>query len=752
MSENQKLVKKVSINGIDKQFAEQAELYVHGDIRPNSRLNLALYNFLNTKNGKYRTDRIRNIGEPPNLLDSSLVEISRREIEKYLYDKSFFNAKVKSEITAKDKKAYIVFTAEPGPSFHINKFSYDIPDTAVRKLYDLNHSQFSTISEGSRYDGDSLRNESKEINDLLKSKGYYDYVQQYVRFELDSTLYSSKVNVKLILENPADLQAHKVYYFNDTKFVIKSSNGETKNLTADSVVVDSQYTFIDFSEKFKPKPIVRYVFLKKGDKYDLEKKNLTYDRLYNLNVFRSVNIDFVKTSDSTGLDAVIEAIPLKRLSNRIEGEFTFNSGRSGFNIGNTYTNRNVFGGGEQFDLRIRYGLLFNSNKALGKIFNRDVQVGANLIFPRLLVPFNTDRIGKNGIPHTTISSSLQIFDQIDAFRSRLFINSITYDWVETPSRIHSFTPVNVEYRNGKLDDAFKEDLRSKGYELYIRTNDRQYFNLGSLYTFTLNNNKLLSYDNFLYFRSSNDFGGNSLNLVAKALNLPRNSENVRTFMGLPYLRYAKTEADLRWYKSLGAERQFIARINPGFAVPFGQDEELPFEKNFYAGGSSGIRAWQARTLGPGNYNRGEALPDATTRRNFTNLDQLGEIKVEGNLEYRFKIVNNFFGSKLKGATFADFGNVWRIEETASNPEGEFKLNRFMKQFAIGAGAGLRFDVDYFIFRFDVGVKIKDPQFDGQDQWVIKEIFNKSFKDEYFETHNPESYRFLQYNFGIGLPF
>jgi outer membrane protein insertion porin family len=748
LSEDQKLVRRVKITGIDRQFTEQANLYIQRDIMPNSRLNLALYNFFNTKNGEYRTDRIRAIGEAPNLLDSSSVEISRRELEKFLFDKGFFKATVKSDVTVKDKKAYIAFIAQPGPSFSIRNFTYVIPDSAVEQLYEQNRPSFTRISTGTRYDGDSLRHESRQIAGLLQRNGYYEYKEQYVRFTVDTNLRDSAANVKMFLDNPANQPRHKVYHINTTSMLVRDSRGRLLGIP-DTAVVDSQYHFTDYSHRVDAKDALRYNYIKSGDRYNIDKKNLTYDRLFDLNIFKTIKIDYAKGSDSLTLNASIDATPMKRLSNRVEGEYTFNSRGSGFNVGNTYTNRNVFGGGEHLDFRVRYGLLFTSGiqGSLSERLSRDMQFGVNLTFPRLLVPFNTEKLGKNGIPHTTISTSFQVFDQLDAFSSRLFINSLTYDWVETRTKLHSFTPINVEYRKGILNDAFEETLRRQGYFLYIATNDRQYFNLGSLYNFTYNANKLLTYENFYYLRSFLDVAGNTLSLLANTL------KDDGSIFGLPYLQYAKTEQDFRIYRSLGGERQFVTRINPGIIYSYGNtgSRELPFEKNFYAGGTTGIRAWQARTLGPGNYNR-DTLQSDTVRRNLTNLDQLGELKFEGNLEYRFKILNNFFGSKLKGAAFTDFGNVWRIREAQSNPGGEFKLKKIFDQIAIGAGAGLRFDVEYFIFRVDVGVKIKDPQFRGSDQWVIKRFFDRDFKDEYARTHSPDTYRFLQYNFGIGLPF
>jgi outer membrane protein assembly factor BamA len=753
-------VKKVEITGVDKQFKETALTFVQSDIRSNSRLNLALYNTFNTRDGKYRTDKVKAIGEAPHLLDSSLVEISRVQIEKFLATKGFFNATVKSEIEVKDKQATIKFIANQGPEFKFRKIEYQIEDSIVSEIYEKNRESFSRIREGNRFDSDSLALEREQIYRMMKKNGYFDYVRQYVRFDVDSNLSDSQADVKLFLSNPEGKFAHQVYTINNSQITIRTSEGKFEGLKADTLQLDSQFRFIDYTGKFNPRPIKKYIFLKKDEVYNIENEELTYDRLYDLNIFRNLKIDYTKASDSTNkLNPRYDISPLKRMSNRIEGEYTFNSGRNGFNIGNTYTNRNLFGGAELLEVKAKYGVLFDATsdrKILDRVFSRDLQLGINLILPKLLVPFRIPDIGKNGMPRTTISSSMQSFDQRAAFRSRVFINSITYDWVETKSKLHSFTPINIEFRKGVLDPVFRDSLLQRGFGLYVKTNDRRFFNLGSQYAFTYNANRLENYNNFLFFRGTVDLAGNSLGILDKLVKFKKDADGFRTIFGLPYQQYVKTEVDLRYYRYFGGDKQFVARLNPGIGFAFGNSDQLTFEKNFFAGGSSGVRAWQARTLGPGNYNRAVLGTDGkadTLRGNLRNLDQLGEIKLEGNLEYRFKIANNVMGAKVKGATFTDFGNIWRRKESVENPGGEFKFNQLFNQLAVGVGAGLRFDLNYFVFRLDAGVKVKDPQFIGSEQYVLKYFFNKKeFKDNYANTHRPDVYRFVQYNFGIGMPF
>ena len=254
--------------------------------------------------------------------------------------------------------------------------------------------------------------------------------------------------------------------------------------------------------------------------------------------------------------------------------------------------------------------------------------------------------------------------------------------------------------------------------------------------------------------------------IGKAFNTPRDTLGNHTIFGYAFAQYTKFEVDLRLYHSFGGERQFILRFNPGVGIPYGNSNQLIFEKNFYAGGANDMRAWLPRTLGPGQFNRattyGPAGTDAvptigdTLRTRLKYIDQFGEIKLITNAEYRFKVANNFFGSKLKGALFMDAGNVWRLKKQADNPNGEFKFSNILSSSAMDIGAGLRFDVSFFVFRLDAAFKFKDPQFNGSDQWVLLNHANELFHDGPFKTkfikENRETYNFMQLNFGIGMPF
>jgi len=754
LEENQYLVTQVDINGISPKLKENAEMYVANEIRPNSALYLTFYNIFNTKDGRYKTDKIKNVGEAPRILDSAMVDLSATQIERFLQTKGYFNAQVSSQIEFKNKKAKVNFNAIPGQPYLFNTISREVEDPQVDSIYQREVSPKSLIKKGNQYNSADLFAERELLHNKMRQAGYYDYLRQYMRVGLDTIGLTNKANIAIQVTNPDSVTKHQIYHIDQLYINVQNEDDDLSN--PPKKIIDSLrgITYTDYTGNFRLRPIARYAFLRSKEKYNVRNEELSYDRLYEMNGFRSVKINYEK-KDSAKLDVYYNLVPRPTMSNQMEGEYTFSSGMSGFNLGNTFSHRNVFGGSETIEVKMRYGVLFDSRlpgNLTDKIFNTDFQIGVNLSFPTLLTPFRVRSVGRYGLPKTTFSSSLQLFFQDQTYANRYFINSVNYLWYQATNKMHSFTPIVIEYRDGRLNDEFRDKLIDQGYELYVRSNNRRYFGLGSQYAFTYNSTKLTTQSNFNYFRGALDLSGNLLSVIGNLMDFTKDDQGSRLVFGVPYLQYIKGELDYRWYRHLGGNKQFVFRLNAGVAVPYGNNSSLLiFEKSFFAGGMNGIRAWQARTLGPGAYNRENT--DEAVRLNLRNLDQLGELKLETNAEYRFRLLNNFFGAKLNGATFLDAGNVWRLRKDYLNPDGEFKAEKFLSQIALGTGFGLRVDLDYFIIRLDAGLKLKDPQFTGSDQWVIKHFFSANdFKENYYNTHRPDRYNFIQYNFGVGMPF
>jgi outer membrane protein insertion porin family len=766
LNNNQALVRKITIKGVDKEFSEAAATYVDKGQQPNNYLNLQFY-YLFSKNGK------KDIGEPPAILDSGLVEFSRIQIERFLQSKGYLKVKVADTIKVVKKKAELIFTAVEGPLFRIRKIQDSIYDKKVKDLYMVNRPRFSHVQPGGRFDTDSLAYDRDEFYLIMKRNGYYDFYRQYINFAYDSTFRSSVVDITMTIDNPIGKTAHTVYTINNTLITVANSSGRTRSKTdtllkADTVQVDSQFRYVDFSHKFKPQAIIDYIYQRKGQIYDIDKQTLTTSRLSELNVFRNVpNPTYTKLSDSTNrLNTKIDIVPLKQMSDRVEGEFLFNGGRFGYNLGNTFTDRNVFKRAAILQIKTNWSVLFdNSSNQTNPngIENQDLRLGASLIYPTIISPFDFPTLGKYGVPHTTFSTNYQLFYQKGLVQRTSFINSITYDFAETGRKLHTITPIDIEYSKGTIDPIAQQELLSKNLYAYSYLIGRTIFTTGSQYTFQYNTIELNSFSNFTYFRGSLDIGGNVLSLLSRVFNTPRDTSGKRTFLGYPFSQYAKGEIDLRIYRSFGGERQLIFRVNPGLGVPYGNsaDNGLIFEKNFYTGGANDMRAWLPRTLGPGQFNRatfyGTGAGADSVRNRLKYLDQFGEVKLITNLEYRYKLVDNFFGSKLKGAVFIDAGNVWRLNKQPNDPNVEFRVDNILQSSAMDIGTGLRFDLGFFVFRLDAAFKFKDPQFNGSDQWVLIDHFNElfhtgPFKNNYRLTNSGDTYNFMQLNFGIGMPF
>ncbi|HXD91995.1 MAG TPA: BamA/TamA family outer membrane protein, partial [Bacteroidia bacterium] len=401
-----------------------------------------------------------------------------------------------------------------------------------------------------------------------------------------------------------------------------------------------------------------------------------------------------------------------------------------------YQNRNIFKGSELLEIKLKGGLIAQKNFEADNVNNTSiipflkgfntVQFGPelNLNFPKPLFPFTLIKFYKNAAPKTILSTSFN-FQQNSLYSRGL--TSLSYGVLFNGKRYikHGIIPFEANFIKAYLSDGFSQQLiNSKN--LFLSTSFKSHVTTVSRYTFTYNNqiNTTASqYKTFSYFKADLESSGNILRGLYNVTDQPKNALGQYTILNVPFAQFLRFDLDYRVYKSVRKLGRFVYRISGGMGYAMQNLNALPYEKSFYGGGPNDIRAWQARSLGPGSSK--SSLSDPY-------YDKIGDIQIEMNFEYRFKIYK-----WLNGAYFIDAGNIWLRQKDINRPNAEFAFNRFYKEFAVGTGIGLRADFSFFILRIDGAYKTIDPSQDEGQRFV----FGKYRFDKLFNL-----------NFGIGYPF
>src|SRR5690606_26660816 len=263
------------------------------------------------------------------------------------------------------------FFADPDSVFRIGQITSNFDNAYIKQIYDQKVVPAAKLQTGIPYNVNDLAEIRESLYESLRNEGYYDYLRQYMRVAVDTNQTPQRADIDVQVNIP-DSTSLQVYTINDVSLKIHNYDGKNTNATT---VQDSiqGIAFTDYSRRYRLKPISRYMFLRKRNTYSLQNENLSYDRLYEMNGFRSVKISYEKEEGNL-LNVNYEVLPRPLMSNQIEGEYTFSSGMSGFNIGNTFSHRNIFGGSELLEIKLKYGVLFDprlTGKLSDKIFNND---------------------------------------------------------------------------------------------------------------------------------------------------------------------------------------------------------------------------------------------------------------------------------------------------------------------------------------------------------------------------------------------
>ncbi|MBB3696392.1 BamA/TamA family outer membrane protein [Flammeovirga yaeyamensis] len=673
---------------------------------------------------------MRSAGEPPSYFDIESSESAAKSIQRYLVTKGYLNAKVSYHYDTLQTEPYVfvreVFTVKENKPWMINKLVYDVKDREVLNFI-MTYNKKSILKEKTQYSETKLQNERNRITKLLKNNGYFDFNTNYIKYEVDTNKTHLKVDVKLIIDSPADKDTHTKYYIKD--IVVETDPND--KVASDSTEYDD-ITYIQHSKKYKEKILNGKMALKESKPFNESLTNDTRFFLSQMDAFKFVNIEYVKQGEDS-LNANIYTSSFNKYQYAFETGLNVSRSLPGPFASISLKSRNIFRGAESLEFRGRFSLEAQASvtESSDELYN-GTEYGFSTILkvPRPLIPFSAKL---NDLYYYRTAKTKILSDVAYVSRpeyTRLNIKGqFGYEWRNRKEDLFEFSLADLNViRTPFLSNDFRvrlQQLAEQGNTLHYSF-DNSFVTSSHLSMSRMRGNYVTGTSKASYIKLFGEVGGNFLDIVNDWTGSQPGS-----IYGLRYYKFYKLYFDLRRVVPIGEKKKhiFASRIHMGVAKSYGEVDALPYEKYFFSGGGNSNRAWRPRRLGPGSY-----TPPQRENGTFDySYEQPGDMIMEFNVEWRYKI-----SRLLQWAFFIDASNVWLLEEDQTRPGGNFEFSRFWKEFGIGAGVGARLDFSFLIIRLDVGTKIFDPA-------------------------RQEGYRFIagydflgkgttEFNIGIGYPF
>lgn len=676
-----------------------------------------------------------NIGEPPVVLDSILVDKSARQMGIFMFNKGYFENVTGYEINKVPgkKKAKVIYTLYPGPRYTIDSISIAIRTLSVENEVKKISSE-TLVKVGDPYDATVLDKERDRIVDHLRNWGYFAFPKERIHFEADTNSAEKTVSLHMRIDDRVYETRDSVYTKPYHPWVISRVTFDDQySLELDRVPFSDSTTFDTYEFLYRDsvsnlteRVPVDATHFRPGEIYKQNEVKDSYRHLVGLRIFQSIDVSFKPDPRDTTNRSLVARLRLNQMPrNTFTTELKGTNTAGNFGIGGSlgWIKRNLSGRGEIFKVSLRGAIEAQYNSQFSDDFFNTREVGAemSLEFPKFLVPFKSYGIlPKRMRPSSTIAFET-LWQERAEYTRVLFNMRLSYNWWESLTKQHVFTLADWRYTNVlRIDEDFFEDLQFKnGFESVVA--------IGTKYTFRYNEQAVKANSNFRTFIGNLETAGNLFSNIFQVQDPEGNAAD--KIFGVSATQYFRFDADFAYFWKLPAGQSLVSRIYFGLLYAYGNGRYiLPFEKSFFGGGTNDNRAWPAYRLGPGGY------------RNSAGNVNIAPLKIMGNVEYRFPIVK-----ALKSALFVDFGNIWIIqpnlpvyEAFSDLPETQFAFDTFYDQIAIGLGTGLRYDVGFFVVRLDAGWPIRFPYDPGGErgQWFPR----------------PLGWDEVTYNVGIGYPF
>ena len=642
---------------------------------------------------------LRKIGAAPVVFDSARVQQSVANLENHLQYVGYYGSQVSSQVDVVKKKAYVTYSVKLGKQYKINAIKYEVPEYGTFREDFLQTLGESTVKEGQYLSESALEAEADRSSAFLRTLGYYGFTKSFYAFEADTLAHDGTARLTYAIRDyalgdaPSSAREHRKFYLGQVTITHPEK------------------------PRIRPSVLENLNILRPGQLYNEADVNTNYTRFASVGMLTGVNINLEPVSeDRVDCSISLRNSGLQGFKTNLEASVN-STGRIGISPQLTYYHKNIFHGGEQLNLGLKGNFQFQPRT---KAYSTDLSISSTLRFPQFLGLPNRIFTGPN-IPRTDISVSFNYQDRPE-FHRTLISTAFIYNGRLGQNLYYQFSPVrmNISHLYG-IDEEFLLKLLVSNPLMLMAYMDRFDLGVSGMLYYTTDASSVPQTP-YHYVRLSSDISGNVLSLFNRWM--PTDTDGFHTIWNTPYAQYVRAELNAGKVFRFGKEDKHALALHfgGGVAYAYGNSRTAPVERLFYVGGSMSMRGWNARSLGPGT-----SSPVAL----FSIPSQIGDMKLEANVEYRFPLV-----SKLEGALFVDAGNIWDISGDPSD-EGVFSFRTLPESIALDWGLGLRVNLSFLLLRVDMGIRLRDPSRVQGQRWVpTNEWLNGNYA----------------IHFGVGYPF
>lgn len=663
-------------------------------------------------------------GEPPVYFSSFNVNHNRSVLANRLYNRGFFYAHVDATPKTKGKKTEVSFDVVTNDQYKIRNVVFNTDTSQLAKDIDTIKEE-TLLTKGQPYNLDLIKGERERIDKKLKERGYFYFKPDYLLVTVDSSVGDHQVDLQVrVKEDEMPDEAVKIFHIKDVYIYPNYRLGAQKaDTNLKNAVFYKGFYVVEKSQDFKPSVFTNAMKFEPGDLYSRTDHDASLSRLVSLGTFKFVKNRFQEVDTTIpALNVFYYLTPFQKKSIRLEaGANTQNDSRVGSKISVTWRNKNAFRGAELFQVKVFGGFemqyISNAENSTPNTYQAGVETSVS--FPRFMVPFVNINSTSFYMPHTVIKAGYTLETQSQPLRVHTAKAAFGYDWKEDVRKQHQLYPINVYFvRTDTIDNGANFD-----YTYNYSNIDFNGFVIGPSYEFTYNSQAQTVRKSNFYFDGLADFSGTLSGFTNRA----QYGDEPKKIVNSALAEYIRAQLDFRYYNNLDNKTAWASRFVIGAGRPYGQSYQLPNVKQFFSGGSSSLRGFRSRMVGPGTFNS----------EGTDYIQMVGDLKLEFSTELR-RTLYNF----VKGAVFFDAGNIWLYNKNPDFPGGEFTKD-FYKQFAADVGLGLRFDFKILILRLDWGMPIRKPWLPEGERWVFNKI---DLGDPDWRKNN------MLLNIAIGYPF